>query len=157
LFGFVPWEAVFSVEIRNEALQKLANGQLAWGALFLLVCTCFIVLLQRTKGLLQGVFVLVFPVLLLFAAFIWTISVISMLPQWRDQYVYCNGDDYLVVQMTESGVTGDHAEWRLEHTRRPYDMIRRIDELHPVDDNKNVFASGAKEVIYGNKTWHKVR
>ncbi|WP_299584449.1 hypothetical protein [Mucilaginibacter sp.] len=156
LFGFIPWEVVFSMEIRNETLQNLANGQLAWGALFFLICACFAKLLQLTKGWLQGMLFMLFPILLFFTGSIWAISVTWLSPQWRDQGIYRNGDDYLVVQIIEYGITGDHIESRLIRTASPYGMIRGIEEQHPLNSNDDIFTRGANEAIYANKTWHKL-
>ena len=157
LLGFIPWEVIFSIEIRNEALQNLANGQLAWGAMFFLICACFVKLLQLTKGWLQGVFFMLFPLLLLFAGFIWAISIIGLSPRWHDRDIYRSGDDYLVVQMISNGVPGDRIQWRLEQTRSPFAMIRKIEELHGLDGNNDVFTRTGNEAIYKNKTWRKVQ
>jgi len=88
LVGLIPWESWFSIELRNNTLQGLADGELALGGIFLLVCTGFPMILNYTKGFTQGFLFLLLPFVLLVIGSIWVISFFLPSAQWSDEYIY---------------------------------------------------------------------
>ncbi|MEO6980700.1 MAG: hypothetical protein ABI113_20065, partial [Mucilaginibacter sp.] len=128
LFGLIPWESWFSIEIRNNTLQYLADGELAWGGIFLLVCTSFPMILNRASGFLRRFLFLLFSFVLLVIGSIWIFSFSFSSSKWSDEYIYQNGNDYVIVQVLEGGFIDIEGAWRIVRTASPVGMIRVLEE-----------------------------
>jgi hypothetical protein len=157
LVGFIQWESWFPLEIQNESLQRLADGGLACGALFLLVCFGFGKLIQLAKGFMQGILFLLFPFLILLTAFIWFASNIMPIPKWKDMGAYKNGGDYLVIQRMNYPTFIVRDDWRIIRTASSGSVVRWIEAIYPADKNKEEYTKGASELKFAGKIWHKVQ
>ncbi|MES2110303.1 MAG: hypothetical protein V4577_16210 [Bacteroidota bacterium] len=155
LIGLIQWDSWFSLEIRNEILHDLAYGWLAFAALFLLICFALGRLSKMIKGWLLRI--LFFTFSLSIALFLSGWLFIKILPpgDWKDIYIYQNGDDYLVVQNMVDYRMEDADYWRLVRTSHPEAMIRVIEEqkLYPQGEP---FSAGKNEVAFSNKIWRLV-
>jgi hypothetical protein len=156
LLGLVQWESWFNIDIRNRTLQNLVDGELAFSGIFLFVCIGFPLILNRTRGFLQGFLFLLFPFILLVSGSIWLVVLFMPADQWDDKYVYQNGDDYIVVEEMTEEFLGNDPYIRLVRTNSPNDMIRIIEDavrMYPSDDT---YEKGSSEINFANKTWRKV-
>ncbi len=104
--GFIQWESWFNIEIRNNALQNLAGGELAFGGLFLFFCAGVLLLLKHTKAFMQRFLFLIFSFVVLLGISWWMLNIFANRYQWRDKSVYKNGDDYIVVELTTQEYLG---------------------------------------------------
>jgi hypothetical protein len=156
LIGFVQWESWFNIEIRNNTLQNLADGQLTFSGIFLLVCTGFPMILNYTKGFMQRFLFLLFALVLLISGSIWLFSFFLPSSKWSDEYVYQNGKDYMIVQVLEAGFMDVDGAWRIVRTASPTDMIRTLEDTQVIQKNDNIYNDRKTEITFANKTWHKV-
>lgn len=137
-------------------LQNLADGELALGGIFLLVCTCFPMILNHTKGFAQGFLFLLFPFVLLLSGSIWMVSIFWPSAKWNDEYVYQNDNDYVIVQVQEAGFMDVDNGWRIVRTKSPSGIIRTIEGAQRITRDDKTFNNNKTEITFANKTWHKV-
>lgn len=157
LVGLIPWESWFSIEIRNSTLQNLAGGELAFGGIFLLACTSFLIILNRASGFLRRLLFLLFSFVLLIISSIWIFSFSFPPSKWSDKYTYQNGGDYIIVQVLDQGWFIDvEGAWRIVRTASPADLIRSLEETQVIQKDDKIYNSSKSEIIFANKTWHKV-
>lgn len=156
LLGLIQWESWFNIEIRNHILQNLADGELAFSSIFLFVCIGFPMILNRTRGFLQGFLFLLFPFILLVSGAVWLVVLFMPAGQWDDKYAYQNGDDYIIVESMTEEFLGNDPYYRLVRTTSANGMIRIIEDFIPVPVSNNIYEKGNREITYANKTWHKV-
>ena len=156
LLGFVQWESWFNIEIRNHTLQNLADGELAFSGIFLLVCIGFPMILNRTRGFVQGFLFLLFPFILLVSGAVWLVVLFMPAGQWDDKYVYQNGDDYIIVESMTEEFLGNDPYCRLIRTKSPNGMIRIVEAAVRVGPSDDTYEKGSIEISYANKIWHKV-
>lgn len=156
ILGLIPWESWFSIEIRNNTLQNLADGELAFSGIFLFVCIGFPMMLNRTRGFLQGFLFLLFSFVLLISGSIWIFSFFLPSSKWSDEYVYQNGSDYVIVQILEAGFMDVDGAWRIVRTASPTDMIRTLEDTQVIQKNDNIYNDRKTEITFANKTWYKV-
>jgi hypothetical protein len=151
LFGLMPWEDIFSIQILNSTLKLLTGTTMGLfglaGVLFtLLIC---IMLRKPPFALLIG-FLLGMASLVVSGMF--ALSLVLPDFEWQDTDVYRNGNDYLVVQEQESFVTSNTQKPRALRTTSPYGMVRKIEEwVAP----KYLDRFGGKDVPYDGKYWSK--
>ncbi len=157
LVGLIPWESWFNVEIRNNTLQNLADGELAFVGIFLLACTSFLMILNCASGLLRRFLFLLFSFVLLIIGSIWIFSFSFPPSKWSDEYIYQNGGDYVIVQVLDQGWFIDvEGAWRIVRTASPADMIRSLEETQVIQKDDSIYNNNKTEITFANKTWHKV-
>ena len=154
LIGLIQWDSWFSLEIKNEILYNLAYGGLAFGSLFLLICIGLRRLTKMMKGWLLRILFFTFSIAVAFLGWLF----IKILPpgDWRDIYIYQNGNDYLVVQNMVDYMIEDDDYWRLIRISHPEAMIRIIEEKKELYPQGEPYSMGKNEVTFSNKIWHLV-
>ncbi len=156
IVGFVPWETLFPIEIRNKTLRAMANGCLGFGSLFLLACFGFPRFLSRFKGFAQGILFLLTPLLILGAGIGWLISVIFPPSGWNDIALYKNGDEYLVIQRFDSFAFESNEQWRILRTSARAGIVRWIEEQRPLNPQVGDYMKDKDNITFSNKAWHKI-
>jgi hypothetical protein len=155
LLGLIQWESWFNIEIRNHTLRNLADGELACLGIFLLVCTGFPMILNRTSGVMQGFLFFIYALLILISGVACLFSTIGSLSAWEDVNVYHNGTDYVIIQHMDYPVPIDREDWRLIRTTSPTSTIRFIEEQQKSIPDESRTKNGI-EINFANKTWYKV-
>lgn len=150
MLGFVPWDPLLSIQIRNSVLIFLTSIAGGLIGLFGLILTILIYLKPNKsvpilKILLTGFLI---PIAFFFI-------IVLLLPnfKWQDTSVYRNGDDYLVAQTFEGFVTNSIVNPRIIRTTSPYGIIRKVEEQFDLTITDDRF--DGDDVIYQGKTWHK--
>ena len=156
VFGLIPWESWFSIEIRNNTLQYLADGELAFGGLFLFVCLGLPLLINRTKGLPRRFLFILFVFVLLIIGSIGIFSFSFPPSKWSDEYIYQNDDDYVIVQVLEAGFIDVEGAWRIVRTASPVGIIRGLEDTQVIQKDDKIYNTSKAEITFANKTWHKV-
>jgi hypothetical protein len=132
ILGFTPWENWLPIQIMDSTLTLLTSGSTGLVGLFGLTC-CIIAYL---------------PIGLLFV-----LNLSTPTFGWKDESVYSNGNDYLVIQEFEGFVTSNLSNTRLIRTKSPFSMIRVVEEDYKLNDNDSRFNKNV--VIYEGKIWQK--
>jgi|GEM_PF-5683003 len=94
--GFLPWERLLSIEFRDLALATLMNGTIGLTGLIFLLLFLPIRLL-KFRGWISALSMLVIPLLMTIAGFVWLISLPGP-AMWQDISIFRNGDSYLVLE-----------------------------------------------------------
>lgn len=156
IVGFIPWESLFPIEIRNKTLRALANGSFGFGALFLLACFGFRRALNRVKGFAQGFLFLLTPFLIIGAAIGWVICVIFPSLGWNDIALYKNGDEYLVIQRFDGFAFESKEQWRFVRTNSGAGAVRWVEEQRPLNPQAGDYMKGRDNITFSNRAWHKI-
>jgi hypothetical protein len=157
VLGVLPLERLLSIQIRAEILRWLTDGTLASWCLFLLLCMCFTILLETTKGWLTGLVMLLFPLLLLPTGAIALLGLAFPLSStWQDQAIYRNRDDYLITQGILYGRDDAVMDYRLIRTTSPQGVIRWLEECKKLPANEDSFDFLSDSISYRGKVWHKL-
>ncbi len=151
IIGFIPWESLLSIQIRNDILISLTSFSMGLAGLLGLICTVLINIIHNKKRF-SKIAMLLLPCLLIPIALVLIVNLLLPTFKWQDTDVYRNGNDYLVVQEFEGFVTSNLRNPRIVRTTSPYGIIRIVEEQQEL---KNDDRFRANEVFYNNKTWHK--
>lgn len=154
LVGFIPWESIFSVELRSDTLPRLIIGIMGLAGLFILLCTLLLCIMRYDKWY-SGLAMLLSPFALIPIAVMLVLNLIAPSEYWQDEAVYRSGNDYLVVQVIDYGVTGGFTRSRIILTPTPYNKIRKVEELHLIGADEDRFSGNA--VVYKGRTWLKLQ
>ena len=106
LFGFIPWEYLFSIQINNNTLAWLTDFPVGLFGLFGLLCTA-IIYLMRSKKRFSIALSISLSILSIPIACVTIINFMIPTFHWYDKDVYRNANDYLVIQEQETFVTSN--------------------------------------------------
>jgi hypothetical protein len=150
--GFIPWDSLLSLEIRDDTLAMLMDGTVGISGLFLLLCCLLIRVMQYDKWY-SGLAMLLAPFVLMPLAFVRLFSLIGP-AKWEDQTIFRNGNEYLILEGIYYGRDDMQMHYRLIRTGSLDGIIRHIQEQRTLTAN-NEEAYYRNEVVYADKRWHK--
>jgi hypothetical protein len=150
MLGFVPWEPLLSIQIRNNVLIFFTSSLGELVGLFGLILT-LLVYLERYKHI--TILKVLLAGSLMFIILFFVTELLMPAFDWKDKSVYRSGNDYLVVQEFDGFVTTSIKNPRVVRTTSPYGMVRLVEEQFNLADNDNRFDGNT--IIYEGKTWHK--
>ncbi|MGF7038326.1 hypothetical protein [Mucilaginibacter lappiensis] len=151
ILGFLPWESIFSIQIRDSVLACLTNSSMGLFGLLGLLCTLAVFIRPNKRVTLLAKILsgcLAIPL-----CFLWILNLMLPTFYWNDTDVYRNGDDYLVVQEQETFVTTSLTYPRVVRTTSPYSMIRVVEEQLNLKSYDSHFEGNV--ITYKGKTWYK--
>lgn len=150
ILGFTPWEPLLSIQIRDNTLNWLDSITMGLCGSIGLICTVSIGISNYKR-----LAITLLPCLLILISLSVILSLVLPTRQWQDDKVYCNGNDYLVVQEFVGGfVTSNLKNPRVVRTTSPFGLIRKVEEQFELNDSDNSYEGD--EILYKGKTWHKL-
>jgi hypothetical protein len=152
ILGFTPWENWLPIQIMDSTLTLLTSGSTGLVGLFGLTC-CIIAYLKINSRKSSGLIIALLFCLLIPIGLLFVLNLSTPTFGWKDESVYSNGNDYLVIQEFEGFVTSNLSNTRLIRTKSPFSMIRVVEEDYKLNDNDSRFNKNV--VIYEGKIWQK--
>ncbi|MET3981130.1 hypothetical protein ABIB62_003648 [Mucilaginibacter sp. UYP25] len=146
----MPWESIFPIQIVNQTLKSMTNG--VTGMIGLLGVCCTLYIFVKDESRITSLLKVMGGISSLLILLLMGIALITPSFDWKDNGVYRNGEDFIVVQEQETFVTTSIVYPRLIRTTSPYSMIRFVEEKYQLKDD--VFLKDSALVFKG-LTWRR--